>query len=112
MTGAYSFGIEEEYFLVDAQTKAVARAMPEGFLKQAKDATGGQVMGEFLQSQCEVAPVPHCAIRPPLAELRHLRQTVAKIAAEHGACHHCRRHAPDRRLGPLPAEQKASATTR
>ena len=25
MTGAYSFGIEEEYFLVDAKTKSVAR---------------------------------------------------------------------------------------
>ncbi len=84
MTGAYSFGIEEEYFLVDAKTKSVAGAMPEGFLKAAKEATGGQVMGEFLQSQCEVATLPHHDIRTAAAELRHLRQTVAKVASEHG----------------------------
>ena len=41
MPDRYSFGIEEEYFLVDAQTKSVARTMPDGFLKAAKAATGG-----------------------------------------------------------------------
>lgn len=84
MTDAYTFGIEEEYFLVDAQTKLVTRAMPEGFLKAAKEATNGQAMGEFLQSQCEVATLPHHDIRTAHAELRHLRQTVGKLAAEHG----------------------------
>jgi carboxylate-amine ligase len=83
-TDAYRFGIEEEYFLVDAQTKLVTRNMPEPFLKAANEATNGQAMGEFLQSQCEVATLPHRDIRTAHAELRHLRQTVAKIAAEHG----------------------------
>ena len=81
---AYSFGIEEEYFLVDATTKQVTRDMPKTFLDIAKQATNGQVMGEFLQSQCEVATLPHHDIRTAHAELRHLRQTVAKIAADHG----------------------------
>jgi carboxylate-amine ligase len=84
MTGAYSFGIEEEYFLVDATTKSVVRAMPDGFLDAAKQASNGQAMGEFLQSQCEVATLPHRDIRTAMTELRHLRQTVAKIAADHG----------------------------
>ena len=84
MTDAYKFGIEEEYFLVDAKTKSVTRAMPEAFLAAAKAATNGQVMGEFLQSQCEVATLPHHDIRTAAAELRYLRQTVAKIAADNG----------------------------
>lgn len=84
MKDKYSFGIEEEYFLVNAETKLVTRAMPEAFLRAAKAATNGQVMGEFLQSQIEVATLPHTDIRTAHAELRHLRQTVAKIAAEHG----------------------------
>ena len=84
MTDAYTIGIEEEYFLVDAATKLVTRAMPEAFLAAAKAATNGQVMGEFLQSQIEVATLPHTDIKTAHAELRHLRQTVAKIAAEHG----------------------------
>jgi carboxylate-amine ligase len=83
-TDAYSFGIEEEYFLIDAQTKHVARAMPEGFLAAAKAATNDQVMGEFLQSQIEARTLPHHDVRTARAELRHLRQTVAKIAADHG----------------------------
>ncbi len=84
MKDAYTFGIEEEYFLVDAHTKLVTRDMPKTFLDIAKEATNGQVMGEFLQSQCEVATLPHHDIRTAHAELRHLRQTVAKIAADHG----------------------------
>jgi carboxylate-amine ligase len=81
---AYTFGIEEEYFLVDASTKLVARNMPKTFLDIASKATNGQVMGEFLQSQCEVATLPHHDIRTAAAELRYLRQTVSKIAADHG----------------------------
>jgi carboxylate-amine ligase len=81
---AYTFGIEEEYFLIDAQTKSVARAMPETFLGEAKEATNGQVGGEFLQSQIEAKTLPHHDIATAHAELRHLRQTVAAIAARHG----------------------------
>jgi len=81
---AYSFGIEEEYFLIDAETHSVTRAMPEDFLKAAKDATNGQVGGEFLQSQIEAKTLPHHDMRTARAELRHLRQTVAQIAAEYG----------------------------
>ena len=83
MTDAYTFGIEEEFFLVDANTKSVTRAMPEAFLAAAKAATNDQVVGEFLQSQIEVKTLPHHDIKTAGAELRHLRQTVAKVAAEH-----------------------------
>ena len=58
--------------------------MPQELSGAAKEATNGQVMGEFLQSQFEVATLPHHDIRTARAELRHLRQTVAKIAADHG----------------------------
>ena len=80
----YKIGIEEEYFLVDAATKSVLRAMPEGFLEAAKKATGGQIMGEFLQSQIEAVTLPHTDIKTAREELRHLRQAAAKVAAEHG----------------------------
>jgi carboxylate-amine ligase len=84
MKHAFKIGMEEEYFLVDAATKMVTRAMPQGFLEAAKKATGGQVMGEFLQSQVEVVTLPHADMKTAREELRHLRQTVAKVAAEHG----------------------------
>src|SRR5438045_1356618 len=84
MSDAYRFGIEEEYFLVDAETKATAPAMPAEFLAQAKAATGGRAMSEMLQSQIEVATAPHADVRAARAELRHLRRTLAGVAAQHG----------------------------
>ena len=58
--------------------------MPKEFLAAAKAATNDQVVGEFLQSQIEVKTLPHTDIRTAREELRHLRQMVAKIAADHG----------------------------
>jgi carboxylate-amine ligase len=84
MTDAYRIGIEEEYFLVDAKTKRVTGAMPAEFLAAAKAASNDQVVGEFLQSQIEVKTLPHTDIKIAREELRHLRLTVAKIAADHG----------------------------
>src|SRR5262249_36425984 len=84
MADNFTFGIEEEYFLVDAETKLVSRRMPEGFLAAAKEATGNQVAGEFLQSQLEVVTAPQTSMAGARAELRRLRSTVAAIAAQHG----------------------------
>src|SRR5688572_15084855 len=84
MAEPFTFGMEEEYFLVDAETKSVTRAMPEEFLEAAKEATEGRVAGEFLQSQIEVMTVPHTDVAAARRELRELRQTVSKIAGEYG----------------------------
>src|SRR5512139_792863 len=84
MSDDFRFGIEEEYFLVDAETKSVSREMPQAFLERVKSVTGGQAMGEMLQSQLEVATAPHFNIADARTELKFLRQTVANIAAEHG----------------------------
>jgi carboxylate-amine ligase len=84
VTDAFSCGLEEEYFLVDARTRRVAREMPQAFLEAAKDATNGQVLGEFLQSQIEARTLPHRDLHTAHVELHHLRQTIAKIAERHG----------------------------
>lgn len=84
MRGAFSIGIEEEYFLVDAATKTVAAARPEKFFAAAKAALGPQFRGELLQSQVEVTTEPHQDMATARTELRHLRAAIATIAAEHG----------------------------
>jgi glutamate---cysteine ligase / carboxylate-amine ligase len=84
MADNFTFGIEEEYFLVDAETKLVARRMPDKFLDAARDATGNQVAGEFLQSQIEVVTAPQTSLAGARAELRRLRSTLAAVAAKHG----------------------------
>ena len=84
MAGAFTFGIEEEYFLVDAETKLVACAVPKEFFDAVKRATEGRTSTEFLQPQVEVISSPHLDCAGALAELRHLRRTVSAVAAEHG----------------------------
>ncbi len=84
MSEPYTVGIEEEYFLIDAQTKSVVRTMPQGFLTAAKTALGNSVSCEFLQSQIEVMTRPHADLRRALAELCALRRTVAGIASGFG----------------------------
>jgi glutamate---cysteine ligase / carboxylate-amine ligase len=84
----FSFGIEEEYFLVDAESKAVIGEMPKAFLDAAGKvigrAGGGQVTSEMLQAQIEVATAPHTEMRAAREELRHLRRSLAEVGAEHG----------------------------
>ena len=84
MTDDYKFGIEEEYFLVEADSKTVTTTRHDAFFADVKAALGAQVTGEMLQSQIEVATSPHTDAATAGAELKYLRQTVAKIAAEHG----------------------------
>ena len=80
----FTFGIEEEYFLIDARTQEVAKGMPAAFFEAAKAATGGRVMGELLQSQIEVVTEPLSDMADARALLRRLRQSLAAVAAEHG----------------------------
>ena len=58
--------------------------MPKAFLAAAKAATNGQVDGRISAIADRGRTLPHTDIRTAREELRHLRQTVAKIAAEHG----------------------------
>ncbi len=84
MAGDYSFGIEEEYFVVDAETKAVQRRMPAAFLAALKTGLGPAVTREMLQSQVEVATKPSIDFSEGARELRSLRKNMASIAAEFG----------------------------
>jgi carboxylate-amine ligase len=84
MSDDYKFGIEEEFFLVDADTKSVTTTRPEAFFAEVKKEIDGQVTGEMLQSQIEIATLPHTDMNSATAELKFMRQTVARIAAKHG----------------------------
>jgi len=84
MTDAFSFGIEEEYFLVDAETKCAVRDAPQAFFDDAKAAADGHISPEFLQPQVEVTTSPHMEVAAAREELRELRRIVAAVAAKHG----------------------------
>lgn len=73
----FRFGIEEEYFLSDAETFEVRAETPEALFQTADFGGSGHIVREFLQAQIEVATEPHCNTNDSSHELRQLRQTAA-----------------------------------
>ena len=80
----FQFGIEEEYFLCDADTMQVPAETPDALFKRANFGVTGNIGREFLQAQIEVATEPHTNAGDARRELLRLRQSAAAAAAEHG----------------------------
>ena len=80
----FQFGIEEEYFLSDAQTFQAASRTPDALFQSADFGIAGHISREFLQAQIEVATEPHCKANDSKMELKRLRQNAAAAAAQHG----------------------------
>jgi carboxylate-amine ligase len=80
----FTVGIEEEYLLVDPETRDLIRTAPPGLLAECEERIGGQVTPEFLQSQIEIGTQPCEGIREACADLARLRHTVGDVAQRHG----------------------------
>jgi gamma-glutamyl:cysteine ligase YbdK (ATP-grasp superfamily) len=52
---SFTFGIEEEYFLVDPRTRALVSEPPKSVLDECKAELGQHVSAEYQRSQIEVA---------------------------------------------------------
>ncbi|HTH18263.1 MAG TPA: carboxylate-amine ligase [Magnetospirillum sp.] len=80
----FSFGIEEEYFLVDARTGQAAAHTPECLFAQISAASDGRIGHEFLQAQAEADTYPCATQRRGRDELRFVRTLLRESAAEYG----------------------------
>jgi carboxylate-amine ligase len=80
----FTIGIEEEYKLVDRDTRDLISHVPETMLPECEARLGGQVSPEFLQCQIEVGTQVCKSLDTARSELAHLRRTVADVAANHG----------------------------
>jgi carboxylate-amine ligase len=79
----FQFGIEEEYFLSDAETFEAPAETPDALFQAADFGVAGHIEREFLQAQIEVATEPHCSVADARRELLQLRQNAAVAAAQH-----------------------------
>ena len=79
----FTFGIEEEYHLVDMATGDLVSA-PAQLMQRCQEALGGQVSPEFLRSQIEIGTQPCTTFADAKAEILHLRSTIGRIAADYG----------------------------
>lgn len=80
----YTFGLEEEFFLVNPTTRNAATRVPKLLLKSCRQRFGAFVGHELLQSQIEISsPVfdSHAGAR---AEMRRLRRGIAEVVAAAG----------------------------
>ncbi len=80
----FSLGLEEEYLLVNRQSRDLENDPPKAFLKDCQQRMKGRVSPEFMRCQIEVG-TPVCEdIGAAREELGFLRRNVAELADQHG----------------------------
>ncbi|MDH3616588.1 MAG: glutamate-cysteine ligase family protein, partial [Gammaproteobacteria bacterium] len=87
MTGkepTFTLGIEEEYLLVDRETRGLVIDPPQTLMAEAEEKCGSQVTSEFLQSQIEIGTKVCANIKEAHEDLARLRRNVIDVADRHG----------------------------
>jgi glutamate---cysteine ligase / carboxylate-amine ligase len=83
---SWTIGVEEEYLLVDCETRDLVTDMPDSMIEdcEAEMEAVGQVSPEFLRAQIEIGTKVCSSIAEVRDELARLRGCVQKVAARHG----------------------------
>jgi len=79
----FTIGVEEEYLLVDLETRDLVTDPPPTMLAECQALLEGQVSPEFLRSQIEVGTRVCTTLAEVRAELSRLRSVVAEVAGRH-----------------------------
>lgn len=81
---SFTIGIEEEYLLVDQDTRNLVQEKPPALFKKLEESLRDQVSPEFLRSQIEIGTRVCKSVQEARDELVHLRATVGRLAEEFG----------------------------
>lgn len=81
---AFTIGVEEEYLLVDKETRALVIDPPETLMTEAEEMCGSQVTAELLRSQIEVGTKVCKTVQEARQDLARLRRSVIDVADRHG----------------------------
>lgn len=81
---SFTMGVEEEYLLVDRQTRDLATDPPGELLVECEARLGHRVTAEFMRSQIEVGTRVCAHIGEARGELQELRGTVSEVAGQFG----------------------------
>ncbi|HKZ18818.1 MAG TPA: carboxylate-amine ligase [Acidimicrobiia bacterium] len=82
---ALSLGIEEEYLLVDRETRNLVSDPNAEMWASAVATLGEKAMPEFLRAQLEVATGIHSTVASAGEELTEMRSRLSESLTEHGA---------------------------
>lgn len=81
---AFTIGIEEEYLIVDIETRELVQDLPDGLMADCMEILEGQVSPEFLRSQIEIGTKVCKNVREVRGDLQKLRRAVADVCMEYG----------------------------
>ncbi len=81
---AFTIGIEEEYLIVDIESRELVQDLPDGLMASLEEILQGQVSPEFLRSQVEIGTKVCRSVQEARSELKYLRRTVADVCNEYG----------------------------
>lgn len=84
MASDFTFGIEEEFFLVDPRTRNTAGHVPRRFLRECRRRFGELVAPELLEAQVEVASPIFSSCAEAAREMRRLRKGLVDLSGELG----------------------------
>ena len=81
---SFTVGIEEEYLVVDTETRDLVRQPDPAFQDRCAELTEGHSTAEFLQCQIEVGTSPYSRVVDAQRDLAALRAAVKRAAGEFG----------------------------
>jgi len=80
----FTMGVEEEYLLVDQETRALIIDPPQSMMSECQSLCGAQVTSELLRSQIEIGTKVCSNIQEAREDLTRLRKIVVDVANSHG----------------------------
>ena len=81
---SFTIGVEEEYLLVDKETRDLASEAPEEIIQECEELAEGQVSPELMRSQIEIGTQVCHDMAEVRSELRRLRSMVVDVADHYG----------------------------
>jgi len=80
----FTLGVEEEYLLVDRETRGLVVDPPESLIAECEEMLDGQVTTELLQSQIEVGTKVCRNVQEAREDLAKLRKSIIEVTGRHG----------------------------
>jgi len=80
----FTIGVEEEYLLVDKETRALVIDPPATLMAEAEEKCGSQVTSELLRSQIEIGSKVCNGVQEVREDLEFLRSNIIEVADRHG----------------------------
>ena len=82
---AFTIGIEEEYLVVDRETRDLIKNPPPAMWSSMREVLGSQVTPEFLKAQIEVETKVCVKLAEAREDLATLRRDLSRVVADYGA---------------------------